>query len=242
MPPASSSPSRCGFSLIELLVAMAITSFIMIALIGLIGQSSTVYKDSRSAVESLSDARSLMQFFEAELRSRLPRTPFLTETTSGGPDKFGYVRAGSFDEQVVAPTGDLSTSVYYIAFTADSPGAGSPKLFRHYLDARKTQDLLETPAPPSIPAVDPAKDEPLLYNVIRFEAKPKRLNAAGVYEPWTPANDAPPSIVEITVETTDDASATRFKTEGAWISLRNTSEPNLQKIIRRYSRTIPLAP
>ena len=242
MPPASLPPSRRGFSLIELLVAMAITSFIMIALIGLIGQSSAVYKDSRSAVESLSDARSLLQFFEAELDSRLPRSPFLAETATGGPDKFGYVRAGSFDEQVVAPTGDLSTSVYYVAFTADSPDSVSPKLFRHHLDARKTQDLLETPAPPPMPTVDPAKDETLLYNVIRFEAKPKRLNAAGAYEPWTPASDGPPAIVEITVETTDDASAVRFKTEGAWLSLRNTSEPNLQKIIRRYSRIVPLAP
>jgi hypothetical protein len=183
-----------------------------------------------------------LQFFEAEVGSRLPRTHFLTETPVGGPDKFGYVRAASFDEQVVSPTGDLSTSIYYVAFTADSPDSISPKLFRHHLDARKTQDLLEAPAPPSMPQVDPARDEPLLYNVIRFDAKPKRLNDAGAYEPWTPTSDGQPAIVEITVETTDDASAVRFKTEGAWLSLRNTSEKNLQKIVRRYSRIISLAP
>jgi prepilin-type N-terminal cleavage/methylation domain-containing protein len=242
MPPHQPSLARSGFSLIELLVAMAITSIIMIALISLIGQSSSVYKESRNAVESLSDARSLLHFFEAELASRLPRTPLLTQTTDGGPDILGYIRAGSFDEQLVATAGDLSTSVYYVAFSADAPNSVSPKLFRHHLDARKTQDLLEAPAPPAMPALDPANDEPLLHNVIRFEAKPKRQNAAGVYEPWTPESGGQPAVIEITIEITDDSSAARFKSQGAWLALRDGPERQSAKLIRRYSRIIPVVP
>jgi prepilin-type N-terminal cleavage/methylation domain-containing protein len=242
MPPPHPSPARNGFSLIELLVAMSITSLIMVALMSLIGQSSSIYRESRNAVQSLSDARSMLQFFEAELASRLPRTPLLTDSRDGGPDMLGYIRAGSFDEQLLAPTGDLSTSVYYVAFSADAPGSVSPKLFRHHLDASKTQDLLESPAPPAMPSVDPATDEPLLHNVIRFEAKPKLQGPAGNYQPWTPDSRDPPAAIEITIEIIDDATAARFKSQASWLALRDRQQPQSTRFIRRFSRIIPVVP
>jgi prepilin-type N-terminal cleavage/methylation domain-containing protein len=242
MPHPQTSPVRAGFSLMELIVAMAITSLIMIALIALIGQSSAVYRDSRSAVESLSDARSLMHFFESELSSRLPRTPLLSETSPDGPDKLGYIRAGSFDELVDTPRGDLSTSVYYVAFTADAPGSVSPKLFRHHLGPKETQELLEGPNPPPMPNVNPTADEPLLYNVLRFQAKPEQQTPGGVYIPWTPASSGSPDRIEIIIEITDDANAARLKSEDQWVKLRDSPKSQDLRSIRRFSRIIPLAP
>lgn len=236
------STVRGGFSLIELLVAMTITTLIVVTLIGLVGQSSAVYRDSRAAVASLSDARSMLQFLEAEIRSRLPRTALLTQTTAGGPDMMGYIRAGSYDEQLLSPLGDLSTAVYYVAFTNDAPNVVSPKLFRHHLDARKTQELLESPPPWAMPTVDPASDEPLLHNVIRFEAKPKQAGPAGSYIPWTPAGPGSPTAVEIVVEITDDAAAARFTSESAWQALRDDAARASAGLVRRFGRIIPLIP
>lgn len=240
--PSRSAAARAGFSLVELLVAMTLTTLIMLAVIGLIGQSSTVYQDSRAAVSSLADARALLQFIESEFSSRLPRSPVLWQTDAAGNDQLGYIRAGSFDEQLLATQGDLATAVYYVAFTSDKPGVVSPKLFRHHLDAKETQALMDNPPPPPMPAVDPEADEPLLHNVIRFAAKPKQLGPAGTYVDWTPTSGGHPDAIELAIEMTDDASAARLASESAWRALRNVGAGDNERIVRRFSRTILLTP
>ncbi len=241
MPPTHHQSRRNrGFTLIELLTAMVIASIIMILLLGLMDQSSSTYRTSQNAVSSLSEARAFFHFLEGDLSSRLPSTPFIAEE-SANADKFAFIRAQSYDEQISPTEGDLRTSIYYVAYTNDQAGTVSPKLFRRLLNDVGTQSILESSGTPSMPGVDPTIDEPIVYNVVSFEAKPKTYDATGQLQPWTSTSDTPPAVLDITLEITDDFTAARFRTEGSWATLRNPNDKQAKQSVRQFKRSIILS-
>lgn len=232
--------------MIELLVAMAITSIIMLVLLSLVGQSTTGYTQTQRAVNTLSQARAFMQFFDREISTRLPSTPLIYETVkeSGGPstsDKVAFIRAIPQDEQSTTSPGDLGTSIYYVDFTADSGNALSPKLFRKTLNPDDTQTLLESGTTPPLPALSPATDEPIIPNVLKFQAKPKYRNASGKLVDWTSSSTEPPSVIHVLVIFIDESSARRFRTQAEWDRLASTPHDTERQLIRTFNRSIAIA-
>jgi len=233
--------AKRGFTLVELLASIAIASILMIVLLGFMQQSSSTYQETQRAVTTLSDARAFLKFFESELSSRLPGTPLIS-TPGGDGDKIAFVRAQSYDEQK-SDTGDLQTSMYYTAFTKDTGAGGSPKLFRHSLDAKDTQKLIETSlaANPAMPSPTINLDEPILYNVVTFKAQPKYYDGAGEAHDWSPTNTEKPDFMEVVVGVVDDGTAARFPAESSWARLRDPNSNDAKKYVRTYKRTIQLS-
>ncbi|MBC7980727.1 MAG: hypothetical protein H7Y36_09220 [Armatimonadetes bacterium] len=232
--------------MVELLVSMAITSMIMLALLALVGQSSTSYTQTQRAVNTLSQARAFMQFFDREISTRLPNTPLIYESpSSGGPGssaKIAFVRAIPAEEQTAATPGDLNTSAYYVAFTADGNSITSPKLFRKTLNPNDTQALIDTAGTPPFPTVNPASDEPILNNILSFEANPKKRNpTSGKLEDWTPSSADAIAAIVLIVRFIDDSSAQRFRTESTWNQLATAPRDSELQLIRNFTRTIAIA-
>ncbi len=250
---SSRNALRPGFSVIELLVAMAITSVIMIALFSLVGTTTDSYTRTQRAVNTVSQARAFVRFFENELSTRLPSTYFIRDSadSSGGPetsDKIAFVRTLSEDEQdVLAETtppdpGDLGTAVYYVGYL-DAPGdALVPALFRKQLGPRETQEAVITPGTSaSFPTTDPANDEPIVLNLLGFHARPQFVNSAGALEDWSGTSSAAPSVLELTIRFIDDSSARRFKTKADWDRLATAPRDQEKPLIREFTRTLTLA-
>lgn len=174
-----------GFSLVELLTAMAITSLMMFALLSLVGQSSTNYRISQRKVSAIADSRALFHFLENDLSSRVGNTKFFLRTNPANHSEFAFIRTR--DAQDSNATGDLATCVYYVAYSNDDANSGSPKLFRRTLDGPSTQRLLEQGNAATFPATDPTMDDPIAYNIARFEVRPLRRAAVGAgSRGWTP--------------------------------------------------------
>jgi type II secretory pathway pseudopilin PulG len=230
--------------MIELLVGMAITSILMVALFALVGQSTDSYTRTQRAVNTISQARAFIQFFGRELSTRLPRTPLIHEAGSGegveASDKIAFIRAISPDEQQAA--GDLNLVSYRVAFTQDAPNLESPKLFRAARNPKLTQTFLETPGTPAFPADDPALDEPIVANVIGFTAQPRFYSGTPpVLEDWTETSPDPPSVIELTVRFIDDSSAQRFRTRADWDRLADSPRDSEIQLIRTFTRSIAIA-
>lgn len=244
-PPALRAAPPRGFSLIELLVAMAITAIIMLVLLSLVGQSTTSYTQTQRAVNTLSQARAFLQFFDREISTRLPRTPLIHEKGSGSgansSDKIAFVRAISLDEQTSATPGDLGTSIYYVDFTTEGSNPISPKLFRKTLNPEETQTLIETAGNPAFPAVSPANDEPIIPNVLKFEAKPKYRDGSGKLKDWTKSSPEPPAVIELTIQFIDDSSSQRFRSQADWDRLATAPRDTEVQLIRTYNRSIAIA-
>ena len=230
--------------MIELLVGMAITSILMVALFALVGQSTDSYTRTQRAVNTISQARAFIQFFGRELSTRLPRTPLIHEAGSGegveASDKIAFIRAISPDEQQAATPGDLNLVSYRVAFTQDAPNLESPKLFRAARNPKLTQTFLETPGTPAFPADDPALDEPIVANVIGFTAKP-RFRSGAQLQDWTETSPAPPSVIELTIRFIDDSSAQRFRTRAEWDRLADSPRDQEIQLIRTFTRSIAIA-
>lgn len=237
---------RNGFTMIELLVSMAITSVLMIALLSLVGQSTESYTQTQRAVNTLSQARAFIQFFDRELSTRLPATRLIHEKGGGtGPqaaDRIAFVRAISVDEELAANPGDLNTSSYYVAYSEDGANSESPKLFRGILGAKETQALLTAGGTPVFPAAKPASDELIVPNVIGFEARPKFFTGSPAKpEDWSAASTERPSIIELTITFIDDSTAQRFRARADWERLATSPRDNEKQFIRTFTRTIAIA-
>ena len=232
--------------MVELLIAMAITSIIMVALFSLVGQSTDSYTRTQRAVNTISQARAFIQFFGRELSTRLPGTPLIHEKGAGdgveASDKIAFVRAVSSDEQQAAMPGDLNLVSYRVAFTQDSPNAESPKLFRAARRPVETQTFLEITGTPAFPADDPALDEAIVANVIGFTAQPRFYSGSPpVLEDWTESSPEPPSVIELTIRFIDDSSAQRFRTRADWDRLADSPRDSEIQLIRTFTRSIAIA-
>jgi len=233
--------------MVELMVAMAITSVITLLVLSLVGQSAASYAQTQRSVSNLSQARAFIQFFEHELSTRLPQTPWIHQAAgaAGGPGssgKIAFIRAISQDEQSTRSPGDLGAGVYYVAFSSDRGGAVSPKLFRRMLDPVETQNLLQSPPAPAFPAIDPSSDEAMIYNVLHFEAVPQFADpASGGWVDWNANSPAPPSRLAMTIRFIDESSAQRFTREADWNRLATNPRDNERRLIRTFTRMIPIA-
>lgn len=225
---------------------MAITAVVTIALFTLVGQSTDSYAQTQRAVNTLSQARAFVHFFEREISTRLPGMPLLHQVGVGGSpdsaDKIAFVRTLSFDEQNEATPGDLGTSAYYVAFTADRSNTVSPKLFRISLNPADTQTLLESPATPDFPAPNPDTDEAIVSHVLDFRAVPKFHDpVTGELVDWQENSPAPPSIIALSIRFIDDAAAQRFTSQADWNRIATNPRDNEHQFIRSFSRIISIA-
>lgn len=240
--PRSTRPLRAagGFSLVELLTAMAVTSMLMMALFSMVGQSSTNYRISQRKVTTLADLRSLFHFMENDLASRVEDTRFLLRTNPSNQSEFCFIRTR--DAQESNATGDLAACVYYVAFSADDTNSGSPKLFRRTLDATATQQLLDGGATAPFPTYDPTTDDPIAYNIVRFEVTGQQRDAAGNWQPWNQTQGTAPQQIEMVLELIDDFSAQRLRNENQWLALSRTTDLKQREAVRRHVHRIVLTP
>lgn len=229
-----------GFSLVELLTAMAVTSLMMFALLSMVGQSSNNYRISQRKVSAVADSRALFHFIENDLSSRVGDTKFFLRTNPANHSEFAFIRTR--DAQDSNATGDLSACVYYVAFSNDDANSGSPKLYRRTLDGPTTQVLLEAGNAATFPATDPTIDDPITYNIVRFEIRAQRRAADGSWQPWIETSGTAPELLEITIDLTDDFSAQRLTQEAQWLALANETNPQRRETVRRHTHRITLNP
>jgi type II secretory pathway pseudopilin PulG len=235
--------------MVELLIAMAITSMIMLALFSLVGQSTDSYTRTQRAVNTVSQSRAFIQFFGRELSTRLPGTPVVHEKGSGSgveaSDKIAFVRALTSDEQSASAPGDLGTSGYFVDYSTDSRNY---QLFYRTLDPKNTQKLLDSgpnpafPTPQKQPDGSDKPDESIIHNILSFQAKPKfRDVLTGVLTDWAATSPQPPSVIELTIRFIDDSTAQRFKTRAEWDRLATSPRENERQFIRTFTRNIAIA-
>lgn len=231
---------RRGFTVVELMTAMVVTSMLMIALFSLVGQSSTNYRLSQRKVNTLADTRAFLHFLQNDLSSRISDTRFFYRENSSGFVEFAFTRTRSVDEDT--SKGDLATTLYYVAVTEDDARHESPKIFRRTLSAEDTQKLLAQGEDAPFPTYDANVDEPLVYNVVNFMIKPSRRDETGDWLEWTAKEPKAPERLQLTLDLIDDTTAQRFAKADDWVGLSTSTDAKQREAVRTFSHNFFLTP
>jgi prepilin-type N-terminal cleavage/methylation domain-containing protein len=232
-----------GFTLVELLVAMSITSIIVLVLFAIVGQTSTNYRLSQRKITTLADARAFLQFIESDFASRISRTKFHWKNDTPQSSRFALTLVRNSDESFSNPDqGDLSTVVYYKEFTADDTLRSSFKVFRKKIDGLATQQLLESGNAAAFPVTDSSLDEAVLFNCLEFSLKPYRREINGSLSPWLESDPIAPDAVELTIAIIDEFSSQKLLRAEQWQALATSVDPRAREAVQQFTRIIPLNP
>jgi prepilin-type N-terminal cleavage/methylation domain-containing protein len=236
----SARPYQQGLTLIELLLTMALTSVLLIALAALVSQSTDAYSLSQRSLDHLSQSRAFVQIFQSELSLRIPDTPLVHQSSTQGStmdsDKIIFIRTLPASEQSVESSGDITASCYYVAFVENGNQGVVPKLFRKILTSRESQQFIEAGSTAEFPKVDPILDEPILEFVLSFQAIPVHFDpVSGNEEPWNVAIKHEPTYVRLVIRTVDESFSRRYIKEAEWNRLARSPKESERKMIRTVS-------
>lgn len=206
-----------GFTLMELMVSMAIGSIVLFVAASMLGTAGDSYDRIAGDVASDRDARAAISQLTLDLSSALfhKECAFDTSAKSWPSDSMGFLTLQPLEAQTqVGRIGDVCAVHYYIQ-DITSGGSTVRCLMRGFLESAPTfAALSQTPVPP-IFTVSPA-DEIMAFGVVSFEAKPKFRNLDGVLIDWSPSTNTNPNAIDFKLIVARKDLVSRLTTPAAW--------------------------
>lgn len=234
-----------AFSLLELLVAMAVLSILVVMMLGLVSSATALWRQSENRADAYREARAAIGIMSRDLTGALAggtntnHFVFGSEAgslLSGGSPVFDADRQalfflGSFplNSQEAGSLSDVCQVGYFVAFdrTAISTnlagGRPTMNLYRYFLSSNETFERLTNTNLTSVftnnlVPID-SDVELLARNVREFRVTPLILTN-GIYSTnFTPATNRPlPDAVEISITAVNQEAAKKFSSRDDWIS------------------------
>lgn len=148
---------RAGFTLVELMMAMAVSTILMVLLASILESSLNAYTGQQRRSSATVESRAGLEILRADLRSYCapaddptstsddfaPRFLHFQADSERGSDRFAFLRrsrlAGASTQiSTLADQGSLVLVAYAVGFTADTGGRSSQKLYRRQYTPEET--------------------------------------------------------------------------------------------------------
>lgn len=147
---------RRGFTLVELLMAMAVSSILMVVLASMLQSSLTAYSGQQRRSSAAVESRAGLEILRSDLRSFCslpddpqrtgddvaPRFVHLPGESALFSDRIAFLRqaraANSASVTATPDLGTLSLVAYAVGFTPDAGGRNSQKLYRRQFTPEET--------------------------------------------------------------------------------------------------------
>jgi prepilin-type N-terminal cleavage/methylation domain-containing protein len=214
----SASENPRGFTLVELMAAMAIGTIILLAAASLLGSSGEGYERVGGSVATEREARALISQLGSDLSSALFHKDGVIEKSSQpwSADKLGFLSlqpaAAQTDEGRI---GDLCAVNYYIEDLSIG-GKTVRCLMRGFRESKDTFAALENDAVAPLFTARDNLDEPVAFGVVSFEARPKSRDAAGAWTDWIKNDTKGPEAFDVRLVIARRELAGRLKTPSDW--------------------------
>lgn len=239
------SPERQsrGFTLIELMVSMAIGSILLLAAASLLGSSGENYERVGGGVAAEREARALITQLSSDLSTAMfhKNGVFETSSTAWSSDRIGFLSLQPADAQSDAGRiGDLCAVNYYIKDLSIS-GKNVRCLMRGFRESRDTFDSLGKGSVPSLFSPQDAIDEPVAFGVVSFEVSPKSRDASGKWIDWVRNDVAGPEALETRLIVARRGLAARLESTADWDGsdlLGDPAEPDRNKDLESFTAMI----
>lgn len=188
-----------GFSLVELLFSMIIGSMILILAATMLSSSGDGYERIGGTVSVEREARMLITQLAADFATgTFYKDELITKSTATWPvDSLGFLSLQPAQAQSDAGRiGDLCAVNYYIKDLTIS-GKTVRCLMRGLRESNDTFKAVKDDKVPSLLTANATLDEPVAFGVVSFEARPKALDAGGVWIDWVKNNTIGPEAFEV---------------------------------------------
>jgi prepilin-type N-terminal cleavage/methylation domain-containing protein len=209
--------SRPGFTLIEVMLAMAIGTAVILLAISMLGRGQEDYERIGGGVAAEREARAVLTQLTADLQSARFHEDLVVETntTTWPKDRLGFLSLQAADAQSTAgQLGDLCAIHYYLKDLLIE-GKAVRCLMRGFRDSDETFAALHQAETASL--FSPAeRDEPVAFGVIAFSARPKTRNPDGTWQDWEESATVPPDALDLRLVIARRELAARLTTSAAW--------------------------
>jgi prepilin-type N-terminal cleavage/methylation domain-containing protein len=243
-----------AFSLLEVLVAISVLSVLLVILLNIVQNATSLWRGAENKVEAYREARAALQVMSSDLKNILPTTnaDFFRTNLTNTPN-IGFLAALPISSQdTTSSKSDICAIGYFVAYDDKSPVAGangrqSYNLYRYFVESNETFEKLTGASGPT-GVLDLDSDFPpeiLARNVVSFNATYSVTNASGGFTPWTQSVTTPmPHIVEIKITAVNNERTMRFGARSAsseWDDFSSdTNAPDYQKNTKTFTTRIKL--
>jgi len=237
-------PSRHGFSLVELMVAITLLTLLATMLLGIVESATRLWRQSESRVDGFREARAAAHVIRRDLEGIPPNAPqtwFQYQAVTNGDaraDRLFFVTALPQGSQTAEDKSDLCVVGYFLDWTPpqNSPTTSAPghySLYRQLLRSNHTFTnhlLADSPLATNITTADSGV-ELLARNIQSFEINPYSHVTGQTIEPFSSSPTEPiPDIMELRVLALNEDAAKQLPTRAAWettnsIQSESTAQP-----------------
>jgi prepilin-type N-terminal cleavage/methylation domain-containing protein len=213
--------SVAGMTLLEVLVAVSISSLLILALANILGKTSGIYADTEKTVETLRDGRAALGILRDDMAGLMgPETglPVVYERNEAGfATRWGFFTSRSARAQEVGRNpGDLCFVWYYTAITTETNGRTSRKLFRKFISSADAIAILGAPNPPTL-TPDPLNDDAIAFNVLDFRCEFRRRDETGTWVEVKSSEEIPlAGEVTVVLRVITNEAAASLESEADW--------------------------
>ena len=207
-----------GFSLIELLCAMAVGSIILLAAASLLDSAGENYRRASAGIAAQRETRSALDRLTADLaNARFHQDEvFDRPPARWSADRIGFLclmpaDAQSADKRI----GDLCAVHWHVA-DQQIGGKSVRCLMRGVRESAETFTALGEEKPATLFTARPSTDEAVAFGVVSFQARPVTLGATGQWIDWTPADISGPRALDVRLVIARRPLAARLKQAGDW--------------------------
>jgi len=190
---------RRGFTLIEMLVSLAIGSILLLASVAMLDNTGAAYERIGGGVAAERDARGLLSQLAADLaNARFNKDGVLEKSSATWPtDKLGFLCLQPAQAQADSGhIGDLCAVSYAIRDLSVN-GRTVRCLVRGCNESSDTFKALQNNDLHSLLTRHSDSDEPVAFGVVSFTARPKSRDSAGQWIDWPAGDSTGPEALDV---------------------------------------------
>ena len=248
------STRRRGFTLLELLVAMAVLSMLVVTLFGMVDAATKLWQDNENRVDAYREARAALNTITDDLKGMFSAsnqlyisTNFVGSTPGNAQgDRLFFLSSLAASAQ---PNGtgrsDICAVGYFRRFTkqnlglsgvsAQDPTKEGYHLYRALAGSGATFTNLSQNLSPFTDLATGVGPEILARNVCDLQFVYFQTNAAGKLEKWNPAASKPfPDMIEVRLSSISDETAKRLGGDrDSWNTNNNLVARSIRTFVSR---------
>jgi prepilin-type N-terminal cleavage/methylation domain len=231
-----------GFTLLEILVALAVLSLLIVVLMSMVDSGTKLWRENENRVEAYREARAALSMMERDLRNAVARgnTNFIRineqafarlqesdvqKNTNWAGAIFFLSAQPAAAQEFTANRGDLCEVGYFLAYGNSSSGpltsggGKSMNLYRYFRSSDGTFSNLSSGASALFAnvTITGAETDLLARNIKAFRLVPYHLDASGNCVPYNPAlYGAMPNLLEVSVTALNQDVSRKLETVDDW--------------------------